>query len=76
VEEVVVGWWRVCERVSTGSMIMRADNSTGEYLREERCGGVGVGGGGGVVVVVVVVGNSLAIRWSALTSINLHGPTT
>jgi hypothetical protein len=57
-------------------MIMRADNSTGEYLREERCGGVGVGGGGGVVVVVVVVGNSLAIRWSALTSINLHGPTT
>jgi hypothetical protein len=51
-EVVVVGWWRVCERVSTGSTIMRADNSTGEDLREERCGVV-------VVVVVVVVGKFL-----------------
>jgi hypothetical protein len=50
-EVVVVGWWRVCERVSTGSTIMRADNSTGEDLREERCGVV--------VVVVVVVGKFL-----------------
>jgi hypothetical protein len=47
----------VCESVSTFSMIVRAGDSAGEYLREERCGGVG--GGGGVVVVVVVVGKFL-----------------
>jgi hypothetical protein len=38
-----VGWWRVYKKVSTISTMMGAGNSTEEYLREERCGGVGGG---------------------------------